>query len=139
LLVELVALDDPDGFVAAKAEKVIKFPFHFNLPRPWIGSGKSHAYTWTKHNEAEFLEIRSSILGGAGPDAIGSAEKFIDAHPHAIFWILGSKIVHVLTNKNSRPFVIAYEDGGESISGNPVVTLGSSAARMKIFHTTPKH
>lgn len=91
LLVELVALDDPDDRVLAKAEKVAKFPFHFNLQRPWVGSGKDHAYTWTSSNEADYLDIRSSIIGGDGFGAITRASKFISLYPHAIFLDFGVK------------------------------------------------
>ncbi|GHG11211.1 ATP-grasp fold amidoligase family protein [Paracoccus aerius] len=91
LLIELIASDDENVNVLAKAEKTTKFPFHFNLERPWIGSGQEHSYTWTASDEAEYLNIRDSVLNGDYPAALARAAHFIDHKPRAIFLDFGVK------------------------------------------------
>lgn len=91
VLVELVALGDPDEKTIAKAERYMKLPFHFNLPRPWVGSGKDHAYEWSKENESEYLDIKTSILQGVSKNSIKKAASFIETFPRAIFLDFGIK------------------------------------------------
>lgn len=82
---ELYRRDDPYKKRIAYKMQRKKLPFHFNLPRPWIVSGRAHAVAWTLENEEEYLEIRHNILAGTVETGLARAADFITRHPSAAF------------------------------------------------------
>jgi len=88
---ELYLSDDPSEKIVARMSKIAPFPFHFNLPRPWTGSGRSHAVSWPAKAEAEYLDIRHNILDGAFNTGLARAADFITRRPSSVFKDFGLK------------------------------------------------
>lgn len=88
---ELLSEGQTEEQVVATTSRTMKLPYHFNLPRPWVGTGVEHATEWPARVEAEYLDIRAQVIDGTLKDGLNRAAGFIDAHPQAVFLDFGLK------------------------------------------------